>query len=534
MTIATIRPRRPQGADTMPSVIRDAAVTASHLTDAAHFPGGHLDGVVVAHGEAEVAAVLRHACTVLPIGAQSSLTGGATPMGETVLTTSRMNRIVEIARDRVRVEAGVALSDLDAALAAAGKYYPPAPTFTGAFVGGTVATNAAGAATFKYGTTREWVLGLTVVLPNGDVLDIKRGAARAGGDATLEIVLSDRTIAVPVPQYRMPQVPKCSAGYYAAPDMDMIDLFIGSEGTLGVITAATLRIVAPRPSQCLAFFPVPSTDAALALVRRLRDAARETWRTRDPAGLDVAAIEHMDRRCLTLLREDGIDRLHGVRIPDSAALALLVTVELPPGTTAAAAYDQLGRSGDAPLARFCRELERAGALDDVQVAMPGETRRTAQLLAVREAVPAAVNARVARAQLTIDARIAKTAADVIVPFDRLEQLLTFGAAEFERRRLDAATWGHISDGNLHANVIPRTIGDVESGREAILAIGREAIRLGGSPLAEHGVGRHPVKQQLLRELYGQEGIDQMRRIKAAVDPEWKMAPGVIFPDEGRS
>src|SRR5204863_3379823 len=227
MTISTIRPRPPRGAETMPSVIRDAAVTASHLKDAAHFPGGHLEGVVAASGEADVAAVLRCARTVLPIGAQSSLTGGATPMGETVLTTSRMNRIVEIARDRVRVEAGVALSDLDAALAAAGKYYPPAPTFTGAFVGGTVATNAAGAATFKYGTTREWVLGLTVVLPDGDVLDIERGATRAGRDATLQIVLPDRTIAVPVPQYRMPQVPKCLAEYYAAPDMDVIEPIIG-------------------------------------------------------------------------------------------------------------------------------------------------------------------------------------------------------------------------------------------------------------------------------------------------------------------
>src|SRR5204863_3202222 len=156
----------------------------------------------------------------------SSLTGGATPRGDVVVSTSRLNRILDIGTNRVRVEAGVTLADLDAALAKAGGYYPPAPTFTGAFVGGTVATNAAGAATFKYGTTREWVLGLTVVLPGGDVLDIERGAARAGSDATLQIVLPDRTIAVPVPQYRMPQVPKCSAGYYAAPDMDMIDLFI--------------------------------------------------------------------------------------------------------------------------------------------------------------------------------------------------------------------------------------------------------------------------------------------------------------------
>src|SRR6185295_12166330 len=107
--------------------------------------------------EAEVAALVRDASAVLPIGAQSSLTGGATPKGELVLSTARLNTIVHDV-GRVRVGAGVSLVDLDAALAASGRYYPPVPTFTGAFAGGIAATNAAGAATFKYGTTRDWML----------------------------------------------------------------------------------------------------------------------------------------------------------------------------------------------------------------------------------------------------------------------------------------------------------------------------------------------------------------------------------------
>ena len=94
-------------------------------------------------------------------------------------------------------------------------------------------------------------------------------------------------------------------------------------------------------------------------------------------------------------------------------------------------------------------------------------------------------------------------------------------------------WGHISDGNLHPNVIPRSIAEMESGRDAILMFGREVIRLGGSPLAEHGVGRNPVKQQLLIELYGWDGVDQMRAIKRALDPGGKLAPGVLF-DVARS
>jgi D-lactate dehydrogenase (cytochrome) len=161
--------------------------------------------------------------------------------------------------------------------------------------------------------------------------------------------------------------------------------------------------------------------------------------------------------------------------------------------------------------------------------VPGDHARAAQLVALREEVPAAVNARVGRAKHDVDSRIAKTAADMIVPFESLVTLMTLYDKEFERRGLDAAVWGHISDGNLHPNVIPRSFADVESGKEAILAFGREVIRLGGSPLAEHGVGRHPIKQQLLTEMYGRTGIDEMRAIKRALDPEWKMAPGVLFP-----
>src|SRR5712691_8936776 len=308
---------------------------------------------------------------------------------------------------------------------------------------------------------------------------------------------------------RAGHVRQVSAGYFAAPHMDLIALFIGSEGTLGVMTEVTLRVLRRRPAMCLALVPFADRRSALAFATRLRETARATWRTRDPRGLDVSAIEHMDARCLAVLREDGADRAHGVAIPETASMALLVTLELPADLTPAAAFDEIGgaRESDAPdtpLVRFCRALDEAGVLDRVEISVPGDRAREQQLLALREAVPAGVNARVGRARQQVDARIAKTAADMIVPFARLGDLLTIYDDEFRRRGLDAAVWGHISDGNLHPNVIPRSMADVESGREAILAFGREVLRLGGSPLAEHGVGRNEVKQLLLCEMYGRE------------------------------
>jgi D-lactate dehydrogenase (cytochrome) len=334
----------------------------------------------------------------------------------------------------------------------------------------------------------------------------------------------------------MPKMPKVSAGYFSAPEMDLIDLFIGAEGTLGVITEATVEILPSRPASCLAFVPFRQRGVALAFVNELREKAHEAWRTKDSCGLDISAIEHMDQRCLQLLREDGVDRATGITWPDDATIALLITLELPAHTRPEGAFAELGRARepdapDTPMVRFCRALDEVHVLDDVEIAVPGDRRRAAQFQVLREAVPAAVNQRVGRAQLTIDPRIEKTAADVIVPVDKFGQLLALYDEQFDRRGLDRAVWGHISDGNLHPNVIPHSFADVQSGREAIVVFGREAIRLGGSPLAEHGVGRNPTKQLLLRELYGEEGIEEMRRIKRALDPEWKLAPGVLFSEK---
>jgi D-lactate dehydrogenase (cytochrome) len=118
---------------------------------------------------------------------------------------------------------------------------------------------------------------------------------------------------------------------------------------------------------------------------------------------------------------------------------------------------------------------------------------------------------------------------MIVPFDRFAEMMAVYCEGFRARGLDFAIWGHISDGNVHPNVLPRSYEDVERGTEAILFFGKEVARLGGCPLAEHGVGRSPVKQALLRGLYGEAGIEEMRAVKRALDPDWKLAPGVIFP-----
>lgn len=514
--------------------VPDPAAVESFLEDAAHYPGGTAAGVWRPTSIDEVSACLRGNETILPVGAQSSLTGGATPFGGIVLSTDRLTS-TSIAGDRVRVGAGVPLQLLQDELAKIGRWFPPVPTYLGAFAGGAVATCAAGAATFKYGTVREWVEGLTIVLAGGDVLPLSRGECIAGPDGIFEIATSTGVRRIQIPELRMPDVPKRSAGYFLAPGMDLVDLFIGSEGTLGVIVDATFRTATIPGGICRAIVPVPTEDAAIALTGELRSAAQAIWRSGDPNGIDLAAIEHIDARSIQVVRDDGVDRKLDISLPSGTGVVLLIDLELSATASNADLWSQLENARDdstedAPLVRFCRLLDSRGVLDDTEIALPKDRARAAAFAELREAVPAGVNRRVALAKQQ-DAAISKTAADMIVPFGRFGDMMRECRRLFAERELDLAVWGHISDGNVHPNVIPRSVGDVQKGREAILQLGSAVIAMGGCPLAEHGVGRNPIKQQLLRQLYGDDGIRAMRALKLSLDPNGSLASGVIFPSQ---
>jgi D-lactate dehydrogenase (cytochrome) len=412
------------------------------------------------------------------------------------------------------VGAGVPLADLQRVLAADGQFYPPVPTYDGAFVGGTIATNAAGPATFKYGSARRWVDALTIVLADGSIIDVHRGDVTASPDGWLELPsapdpstrLGAGTAArIPVPTYVMPAVAKLSAGYFARPGVDLIDLFIGSEGTLGFITGATLRVV-PLPGRCVALVTVESDAQAVRLTAALRRKAPD---------LDVSAVEFMDSRALALVPDDLFARANVARPPRDAGF-LLAQIEV---------LDDV----DPVVEELDHVLAACGVDADPHVALPGDDRGAARLFALREGVPSSLNASIAATKARLQQDIEKTAGDVIVPFDRLEESLTLYRSTFERHGLEYAIWGHVSDGNMHPNVVPKSIEDVHRGRTAILEIARGVMAMGGAPLAEHGVGRSALKQQMLRDLYGERGIEEMRAVKRALDPEWKFAAGVLFP-----
>lgn len=517
-----VRTRAPRGSTSPVPVHTDPEILASYIHDAARSPGGRAGGVAFPDGEAAVVALFADGQPLLVIGAQSSLTGGATPHGEVVVSTAKLAGIGPWTERSVRCGAGVVLRELDAASAIRGMHFPPVPTYDGATVGGAVSTDAAGAQTFAHGTVRAWVEGLVVVLACGEVLDLVRGEVTAHPGGWFEIErLSGERVQVPVPKSATPAVPKNSAGYRGGAGLDLVDLFVGSEGTLGVVTEVTLA-VAPRPAWMAVLVPVASDDAAIELTRELRG---------QPA---VCAIEYMDARSVEVLREDGVPARVGVAVPDSARALLLVQLELPADWGRARAMDELvavaqGAAGSGPVADFCRSLEVRGLLESAVPALPGEEDRRRALFALREAVPEGVNRRIREIALASGEAVAKAGGDVIVPFERFGESMVRYRAILDETGLDAVVWGHISDGNVHPNLIARDAAGMARARAAQVAIGEVAIALGGSPLAEHGTGRNPGKQRLLLALHGEAGVASMRETKRALDPCWQLAPGVLFP-----
>jgi len=262
----------------------------SFLADASYIQDGHAERIVFPENAEEVADVLRTAARdktpVTVSGAGTGTVGGRIPFAGIVVATDKLNQIRSVVHKdgggSAIAEAGVRLSDLQRFVESENLFYPPDPTERSCFLGGTVATNASGARTFKYGPTRKYVKRLKIALATGDVIDLRRSQLRADAGGRIEIPLpSGRNIAAQLPSYRMPQTRKHAAGYYVASEMDVLDLFIGSEGTLGVITEVEVALL-PEPEGLLSgvvFFT--SDQNVLAFVSEARELSLANRQPRD-------------------------------------------------------------------------------------------------------------------------------------------------------------------------------------------------------------------------------------------------------------
>jgi D-lactate dehydrogenase (cytochrome) len=473
---------------------------------------------------AELRQVMRwHADRGHPItvsGARTGVAGGAVPEAAThLVSTDRLRGVEAIDRHgdppTVTVLAGTPLRDLQAHLAAhaPGWLLPLDPTETNASVGGMVATNAAGSRGFRFGATRDWVVGLTVELASGRTLALRRGADRADG---AEVALADGDTRIA----HLPAIPKPrtknSVGYGFTPGGDVLDLFIGSEGTLGVVSEVTFRLM-PDTESRLAFLQCFATaDQAFTLVEALRG---------DPS-LRTTAIEFLDARSHELARETGKPEV------------LRVLASAPPGSCSVFAefgYDESPGARDSGLGpravgleetveRVLGHVAAAGGDEEAGLAGVDEAARR-DIRVFRHAVPERINATIARRRQA-HPTLHKIATDMAVEDQDLRWVYALYTSRLTHAGLDHAVFGHAGNNHFHVNILPNDDGELQRAKAIYPEFAAAVVARGGCVSAEHGIGR--IKKHFLPVQYGPATLDAMRAAKRWLDPGWRLNPGVLI------
>ncbi|MEJ2105492.1 MAG: FAD-binding oxidoreductase, partial [Ignavibacteriaceae bacterium] len=280
----------------------------NYLKDASNTEG-FCDAVYYPENSEDVLKIIRAAnqkkTKVTVCGNRTGLTGASVPMGGIVLSTEKMNKILEINKNKkiAVVEPGVLLSEFLKELKPKNLYYPPDPTELNCFIGGTVATNASGAKTFKYGSTRNFVIGLEIVLPTGEIVNLERGKNLALKDKLILKTESGNTLELHIPDIKT-SVTKNTAGYFCKQNMDAIDLFIGSEGTLGIFTKIKLRLLDSPQKILSAVIFFNSEDDGLDFVEDSREKSYSNRSKKVDGSIDALALEYFDKNALDFLRTD--------------------------------------------------------------------------------------------------------------------------------------------------------------------------------------------------------------------------------------
>ncbi len=485
----------------------DPDAIALYLSDASNMPGGNATAVYVPESDRDVVELLARASVermrLTVSGTGTGLVGGRVPFGGAVLSTERMRSIlaIDVDRRRVLVEPGVVLAELQDTLEARSLLYPPDPTERSASIGGTIATNASGARTFHYGPTRSHVTWLRVVLADGHHLELRRGEQRADGRRLELRTVEGRRIVAEIPSITMPSCSKHAAGYFVREDMDPIDLFIGSEGTLGVVTGIELAVI-DLPEHLFSgvvFFRDESS--MLAFVAEAREASMR-HRADGTGVIDARALEFIDADALELIRPTVAN------IPAQAGGgAIWFEQETTP------------EDEEAVLAGWSDLIDRnSSLLEQSWFAIGAEDQR--RMREFRHAVPEAVYAYLTEHGQT------KIGTDMAVPHERFEELFRYYRKSFGDHGLRTVVYGHIGNAHLHANILVGSEAERRTALEVYARLVDEALAMGGTLSAEHGVGK--LKRAYLLKMYGRDGVEQMRRLRRAFDPEGILGAGTMF------
>lgn len=506
---------------------------------------GTAESIIFPKSEEEIIASVKQCASAMkPVttqGARTGLAASAVPFGGHIINLSRMNKVVgaryDEEKDRffLKVQPGVLLAEVrkylmnksfitegwdEGSLNALKHmeknewFYSTDPTEASASIGGMAACNASGAKSFRYGATRDHVESLRVVLSDGDTLSIKRGQTIASNGKFKMVTENNRVISGELPKYEMPHVKKNTSGYYNKKDMDMIDLFIGSDGTLGIISEIEIELNRNQPSNWGITVFMPDEDKALDLVRNVRG---ENVLNVEEIKLKPSAIEFFSFKALEMLKnqQKTNSAFSSIQeIKDSYHTAIYIEVE---GDSDDEIWEGIKQLGD-----IIEEL--GGNEEDTWVA--NNSLSLEKLHSFRHACPECVNMQIDEAKKS-DSRITKLGTDMSVPDEKLKEVMKLYNEDIEKNNLNAVIFGHVGNNHLHVNIIPGNMEEYEKGKELFMSWAEKIAAMGGAVSAEHGVGK--LKVPFLQLMYSREQLNEMRRIKMLFDPQQLLNRGTIFP-----
>ncbi len=472
----------------------------NYLIDAANFKGS-CSSVYIPNNVEEIIEIVKfcneNRVKLTVSGNRTSLTGAAIPNGGIVLSTEKLNKIIEINNklEYIITQPAVLLSTLKEEVQSRNLFYPADPTEQNCYIGSTVSTNASGARTFKYGSTRNFVEELKLITPTGDKLTLKRGEIFVKRGRVELQTDNGRKYELKIPDINL-QLTKNSAGYFCKDGMDIIDLFIGNEGTLGIIYEIKLKLLKLPEKFFSAIVFFDDINTCFNVIDFIKT-GRNNF-------INPSAIEFMDKYSLNLLRKDYTN------IPYNAECCLWIEQDVD-----SEIYESI-------IDNYIDLFEEFG-IDTTTIWFAFSETELIEFQQFRHAIPSKVNEYIAQNNFT------KLGTDIAVPDNIFREFYKECINKVENAGLKYAAYGHFGNSHLHLNLLPKNIDEINVAGEIYLDLCKFAVSCKGTISAEHGIGK--LKTKYLKLMFEDNILKQFSIIKKTLDPFLIMNIGNIIEEK---
>ncbi len=459
---------------------KDRSQFENYLTDASNLKG-YAEALYIPENTIEIQDLLKECnrknLKVTISGNGTGLTGGRVAESGIIISLEKFDKILSLDEDEksIIVQPAVLLNDLQNFVESKNLFYPPDPTERNCFIGGNIATNASGARTFKYGPTRDYVTSLKIILPTGELLELNRN--EKNNDRSYELLKPYKI--------KKPATSKNASGFYFDENMQLIDLFIGSEGLLGIVIESKLKLInlAKEIFSAIVFFD--KEENGLNFIQESKELSENT-----DSLFNARGLEFFDERALLFLKKDYTN--------------------IPNNTKAGVWFEQEIDENEAILVENWQKLLEKHQYLENSAWFALDKKDYEKFKDFRHAISWKVNEYIAQQNLK------KVGTDVAVPYKSFRNFYFDCKNLVDKSKLDFVSYGHFGNSHLHLNMLPKNEAEYLTAKKCYYEICKNAVELNGTISAEHGIGK--LKKEYFELMYSENEILQMVKIKKHFDP----------------